>query len=144
MSLVGGTSRYDREKGPIAAYLFGIARNQVLRRIARDRSMISIDEGDTDSPVHQLVSRPDPLLDLTREETIQRVRDAILVLPLHYREVVLLCELQELSYADAALALGCAVGTVRSRLHRARQILLDRLSPVEHRAAAPAMPVDRF
>ena len=51
----------------------------------------------------------------------------MLALPAHYREVVVLCELQEMSYAEAAGALGCAVGTVRSRLHRARAMLCERL-----------------
>jgi RNA polymerase sigma-70 factor (ECF subfamily) len=49
-------------------------------------------------------------------------------LPVTYREALVLCDLQELSYRDAAEALGCPVGTVRSRLHRARQMLTARLS----------------
>jgi RNA polymerase sigma-70 factor (ECF subfamily) len=55
------------------------------------------------------------------------VRSAVLALPVHYREVVVLCELHEMDYAQAAAALGCAVGTVRSRLHRARGLLAERL-----------------
>jgi RNA polymerase sigma-70 factor (ECF subfamily) len=58
---------------------------------------------------------------------IASVRQAVLALPPHYREVVVLCDLHEMSYADASLALGCAVGTVRSRLHRARALLVERL-----------------
>ena len=49
----------------------------------------------------------------------------MLALPAHYREVVVLCELHEMSYAEAAGVLGCAVGTVRSRLHRGRAMLID-------------------
>jgi RNA polymerase sigma-70 factor (ECF subfamily) len=55
------------------------------------------------------------------------LRRAILKLPVRYREVVVLCDLQELSYADAAAALDCAVGTVRSRLHRARALLAAKM-----------------
>ena len=73
----------------------------------------------------------DPLADLTRAEGIARVRRAVLSLPLRYREVVVLCDLQELSYAEAAEALACAVGTVRSRLHRGRQMLATKLSALE-------------
>jgi RNA polymerase sigma-70 factor (ECF subfamily) len=51
----------------------------------------------------------------------------VLALPAHYREVVVLCDLQEMSYADASATLGCAVGTVRSRLHRARALLVEKL-----------------
>jgi RNA polymerase sigma-70 factor (ECF subfamily) len=48
-------------------------------------------------------------------------------LPAHYREVVVLCDLHEMSYLEAAEVLGCAIGTVRSRLHRARAILVEKL-----------------
>ncbi|HYY42080.1 MAG TPA: sigma factor-like helix-turn-helix DNA-binding protein, partial [Pyrinomonadaceae bacterium] len=54
-------------------------------------------------------------------------------LPAHYREVIVLCELHELSYAEAAEVMACAVGTVRSRLARARALLCERL-----RALRPA------
>jgi len=43
-------------------------------------------------------------------------------------EVVALCDLEEIDYADAAAALGCPIGTVRSRLHRARALLLEKLN----------------
>ena len=69
----------------------------------------------------------DTLGDLTRGETIESVRRAVLALPTAFREVVVLCDLHEMSYAEAAAALGCAVGTVRSRLHRARGMLLERM-----------------
>jgi RNA polymerase sigma-70 factor (ECF subfamily) len=58
---------------------------------------------------------------------IGRVRQATLSLPVNYREVVVLCDLQEMSYEQAANTLGCAVGTVRSRLHRARLLLTEKL-----------------
>ena len=60
-------------------------------------------------------------------ENVTRVRQAIGTLPENYREVVVLCELEEMSYEEAATALECPVGTVRSRLHRARAILLEKL-----------------
>jgi RNA polymerase sigma-70 factor (ECF subfamily) len=65
---------------------------------------------------------------MARGEQIEAVRQAVLSLPERYREVVVLCDLQELPYEDAAAALECAVGTVRSRLHRARALLLQKLS----------------
>jgi DNA-directed RNA polymerase specialized sigma24 family protein len=60
-------------------------------------------------------------------ETVGRVRQAIATLPQNYREAVILCELEEMSYEEAAAALGCPVGTVRSRLHRARALLAEKL-----------------
>ncbi len=65
--------------------------------------------------------------DFASLENVTRVRQAIATLPENYREVVVLCELDELSYEEAAAALDCPVGTVRSRLHRARAILVEKL-----------------
>jgi RNA polymerase sigma-70 factor (ECF subfamily) len=97
-----------------------------------------IDLDDDDSPILQQ-SDMCPLEDLTRAETIESVRKAILSLPEKHREVVVLCELQGVSYAETAEILGCAIGTVRSRLHRARALLLTMLRPavdVEQRDSA--------
>jgi RNA polymerase sigma-70 factor (ECF subfamily) len=68
---------------------------------------------------------------LSREETIQAVRAAIASLPAAYREVVVLCELQEMSYEDAAAIAQCPVGTVRSRLHRAKGLLMTKLAATQ-------------
>jgi DNA-directed RNA polymerase specialized sigma24 family protein len=70
----------------------------------------------------------DALGDLTRAERIEALRDAVLTLPLQYREAVVLCDLQEMTYADAAAVLGCVIGTVRSRLHRGRALLALKLT----------------
>jgi RNA polymerase sigma-70 factor, ECF subfamily len=130
MALVREGQRFDPARGPLSSYLYGVARNQVLRRLERDRPFAaSLDDDDgreaTDGAPD---ARPDPLTELSRAETVASVRQAVLALPAHYREVVVLCELQEMSYAEAAGALNCAVGTVRSRLHRARSILTDKLT----------------
>jgi RNA polymerase sigma-70 factor (ECF subfamily) len=71
------------------------------------------------------------LANLTRRETIDLVRQAVLNLPGVYREAVVLCELQELSYEDASEILGCPIGTVRSRLHRGRAMLLAKLKAMK-------------
>jgi len=124
--------RYDATRGPLVAFLYGVARNYVLRRMAKDKPLIygnetDSDDAEQDSPGTGPVEADDPLAKLTRNETIESVRGAVLALPPRYREVVVLCDLHELSYADAAGALGCAVGTVRSRLHRARKLLSEKL-----------------
>jgi RNA polymerase sigma-70 factor (ECF subfamily) len=64
---------------------------------------------------------------LQRAQDLLRLRQAILSLPTNYREVVVLCEMEELDYEETARRLHCAVGTVRSRLHRARAILLAKM-----------------
>lgn len=69
----------------------------------------------------------DPADDLANAQEVDALRRAVLSLPLRYREVVVLCDLEELSYRDAAVSLDCAVGTVRSRLHRARALLAAKM-----------------
>jgi RNA polymerase sigma-70 factor (ECF subfamily) len=67
------------------------------------------------------------------------VRAAVLALPAHYREVVVLCDLHEMSYIEAAEVIGCAIGTVRSRLHRARAMLIDKLRGTNDETTARAV-----
>jgi RNA polymerase sigma-70 factor, ECF subfamily len=128
--LIGEAKNYDSQRGSLAAYLYGIARNHVLRRLERDRLFVPFADGEQDEGMEipaSLIAEGDPLVDLTRNEMIDTVRGAVLALPAHYREVVVLCELHEMSYIEAAGVIGCAVGTVRSRLHRARAMLVERL-----------------
>jgi len=126
LALIREAGRFDPRRGSCVSYLYGIARNHVLRFLERDRNYVAMeDEPESDSA--RWTSPEDTLGRLTRGETIESVRRAVLSLPAIFREVVVLCDLHEMSYADAAAALGCAVGTVRSRLHRARGMLLERL-----------------
>jgi RNA polymerase sigma-70 factor (ECF subfamily) len=69
-----------------------------------------------------------PFDELSRAETVDRVRTAIAGLPPVYREAIVLCELNELDYATASAVMDCPIGTVRSRLHRARALLILRLA----------------
>ena len=126
LTVIRDAGRFDPKRGTLVAYLYGIARNHVLRSLERDRLYVPMqDEPECDgSP---WTAREDTLGDLTRGETIESVRQAVLALPANFREVVVLCDLHEMSYVDAAAVLGCALGTVRSRLHRARGMLLEKL-----------------
>lgn len=121
MALIRGARGFDPSVGAVSSYLYGIARNMLLRYW---RTVMPSDEIDEHAPAPDV----DPLEGLTRAETVGQLRQALLALPLHYREAVVLCELEEMPYADAAETLGVAVGTVRSRLSRARAMLLERLS----------------
>ena len=66
------------------------------------------------------------------------VRAALLRVPLDFRAVLILCDVQDLSYEDAAEALDVPVGTVKSRLHRGRVALARALQPPEPRERANA------
>ena len=96
------------------------------RRLARDRSWTALGE--------EAAGGPSLLDGLARQEEVATVRRALLSLPAPDREVVVLCEMEEMTYAEAAEALGCALGTVRSRLHRARGRLLKALEGAGLRA----------
>lgn len=123
---------FDPARGSLSAFLLGVARNHVLRRLRVEKLLSPLaDDYDDESAVVQPAADVCPLDDLTRAETIETVRKAVLSLPPKYREVVVLCELQDVSYGEAAEVLGCAIGTVRSRLHRARALLLAKLRPAE-------------
>jgi len=140
MVLIREGHTFDAARGSVSAFLIGVARNHVLRRLRRERFYVSLAEDSTDDA--GAISRTGisqtgatPLDDLSRTETIETVRRSVLALPERYREVVVLCDLQELSYVEAAEILGCAVGTVRSRLHRARALLIEKLRPASEEEA---------
>lgn len=96
--------------------------NLVLRRMEKKRPE------DFDARAEGLTADEDVLDDLTRRETIEAVRNAVLSLPALYREVVVLCDLEDATYEAAAAALDCPVGTVRSRLSRGRAMLGQKLA----------------
>jgi RNA polymerase sigma-70 factor (ECF subfamily) len=134
LALIREASGYDPSRGPVAAFLYGMARKQVLRALRRNRGeAIECDPAAAD----------DPLEELARRELIGSVRSAVLALPLHYREAVVLCDLHEMEYADAAAALGCSIGTVRSRVHRGRALLAARLRAPRGPAPAAGIQVVR-
>jgi len=136
LALIRDEWSYDPERGALSSYLFGVARKLVLRSLERGRADVALDS--VEQPAwRQLAVDPDPLGDLTRKEGVDALRRAVLTLPRRYREVVVLCDLEEVDYADAARILGCPVGTVRSRMHRARALLMEKLG--QERNPRPAL-----
>jgi RNA polymerase sigma-70 factor (ECF subfamily) len=127
LMLIREPGRFEPGKGALSSFLFGIARNLVLRHLEKRREWVNIEDESTGEPA---AADTDLLARLTREETIEAVRQAVSSLPGTYREAVVLCDLEETSYADAAEALGVPVGTVRSRLSRGRGLLLGKLRAV--------------
>jgi RNA polymerase sigma-70 factor, ECF subfamily len=127
LALIRENFGYVADRGTLSGYLFGIARKLVLRHIERGHATFELEIEDADRTRPELIAFPDPMTDLLRREGIEELRRAVLSLPRRYREVVVLCDLEEIAYEDAAGVLGCPVGTVRSRLHRARALLLEKL-----------------
>jgi RNA polymerase sigma-70 factor (ECF subfamily) len=114
-------ARYDPARGTLAAYLFGVARHHILKRlsITGQESPLDVDPLDDATPFD----------DVSRGQTVDSVRAAIDALPPVYREAIVFCELHEMDYAAAAALMQVPIGTVRSRLHRAKALLCARLAP---------------
>lgn len=120
LTLIREPDRFQPERGALGAFLLGIARNLVLRHLGRQARLVALDEDRR---------HPDELeRDMERSNHVEVVRRAVAGLPVRYREVVVMCELGEASYEEAARAIGCPVGTVRSRLNRARGLLKAKLA----------------
>ena len=116
-----------RGEAKISTWVFQIAWNHLRahrRRMGRNLQFIS--EGtDGDRELAMIARDPqaDPERRATSVELLDRVEDALAELPEHYRVVVWLRDGEELSYREIADALDLPIGTVRSRLARARDKL---------------------
>lgn len=132
ITLLKESHNYRPDRGDLAAFAFGIARNFVRRIERRERPYAALPEDGALSTLSgKLISESDALpAHMIRTELAARVQAAVASLPDHYRQVIVLCDLCELSYAEAASRLRCAVGTIRSRLSRAHALLAKKLGPL--------------
>jgi RNA polymerase sigma-70 factor, ECF subfamily len=129
MTMMRKPRKYDATRGPVGAYLFGIARNRVMKHFDRLPREVSLEERSTNGSGASTaaISTLTPAHWAEQQERVAHVRAAVLDLPAEFREAVVLCEMEELSYEEAATTLGCPIGTIRSRLHRGRALLLAKL-----------------
>ena len=124
IALMETRDRFDASKGSLKVYLYGIARNLLRRHMRRQSMQREVDMDHlTDAVMSAAGHAANALADLEQAEAVALLRRAIVALPPHYREVIVLCELHEMSYEDAALIVDCPLGTIRSRLSRARRVL---------------------
>jgi RNA polymerase sigma-70 factor (ECF subfamily) len=145
LTLIRHAGKFDEARGAPAAFLFGIARNHVRKMREKEgryvllseerESGLSSERGGDPGPSNgkghfpAIAGHADTIVEsIEREEISERLHEAVRTLPDHYRDPVILCDLEGKSYSEAAVLLDCPVGTVRSRLNRARSILLDKLS----------------
>jgi RNA polymerase sigma-70 factor (ECF subfamily) len=136
MILMREGGRYEASRGAVGSYLRGIARHLVYRRVRRDSRLVELADGHVERRADDPDVNPGPAELLARQEDVRRVHAALLCVTPRLREILVLCDLQGVSYADAAQALGVPIGTVRSRLSRAREALAGRLK--EDAAPRPA------
>lgn len=138
MVLLKQGDRYKPAQGDLPGFVFGIARNLVRRFRKRQR----LSEELPGDEVLDKISCGQPRTELTSQlmcdQGIKKIRSAIATLPDHYRQVIVMCDLCELTYAEAASRLECAVGTVRSRLSRAHALLAQKLKRTKN--PQPDMP----
>ena len=129
MTLVREPGKYDAERGTLPAFLFGITRNKIMKyneRLPREISLVERQEDGSGGGV-TLRDSYTPAMWAEQRERLEKVRAAVMELPIEFRETVVLCELEEMTYDQAARMLDCPIGTIRSRLHRGRALLLAKL-----------------
>lgn len=125
--LIHHTGSFDPARGSLGAFLSGVARKFLRRKRAEEMRWAPLDD----------IRLVEPRSSCADSDAVA-LRRAIVALPEKYREVVVLCDLEEKSYEEAAGAMGIAVGTVRSRLHRARALLARKLDRRRKEEQCPA------
>ena len=120
---------FDPALGSVYGYLCGVLRHRVSRHYRQEKRWVALADDESAEPVAS--DAPHAADEIARTEVTAAFRRAMLELPLQHREIIALCDLEELPYATVANILACPVGTVRSRLHRARALLSIRLTSLE-------------
>lgn len=128
VELMREPANFDPAQGSVFAYLCGVLRHRVSHHYRQQRRWVTLVDEESSEPVHEADGPAD---EIARGELTAAFRQAMLELPLPHREVIALCDLEELPYTTVASILDCPVGTVRSRLHRARALLTIRLVSLE-------------
>ncbi|HYL84714.1 MAG TPA: sigma-70 family RNA polymerase sigma factor [Candidatus Angelobacter sp.] len=129
MTLMRDPRKYDATRGSLGGFLYGVARNRVMKHLERRPREVPLEEKNEDGTGSGIILK-DALTPATwaeKRERVEQIRAAVRDLPTEFREAVVLCELEELSYEEAAQVAGCPIGTIRSRLHRGRALLMAKL-----------------
>jgi RNA polymerase sigma-70 factor, ECF subfamily len=131
LTLLTRPEQYDSSRGCLANYLLGVAHKLVLRQWEKQKRHIPLENSDLeDSATFNLSTTAGDVWEkFAQEDATERLHQAIASLPVHYREVVVLCDLEERNYAETADILNCPVGTIRSRLSRAHLLLMGKMQP---------------
>ncbi|UVW29244.1 RNA polymerase sigma factor [Massilia sp. H6] len=129
MGLLTRRFGFDPLRGQLQHFLFGVVRKLILKLEEARRRQVALPEPDEDGELELDLpcDGAGPLTRLLDNETAEHVRRALALLPAHYRDVVILYELHDLSYLEIAAVCQVDIGTVRSRLSRGRAALAKRL-----------------
>jgi RNA polymerase sigma-70 factor, ECF subfamily len=123
VSLLNRPDAFDQARGSLRSYLLGMARNLALKRWRGEKRWEELED-------ERFVAEP---MDVSAGETAEIVGKAVRSLPPLQREVLVLSEYEELSLEEIARVVQSEVGTVKSRLHRARENLRRMLAPLKPR-----------
>jgi RNA polymerase sigma-70 factor, ECF subfamily len=124
-----GAARFDESRGSVASLLCGVARNHVMRLQTADARFVLTEDDDAfNAIVDEHDHLPDSFTELDVREREAAMHEALARLPHEFREVIVLVEFEEFSYEATAAIIGCPIGTVRSRLNRAKARLRDALT----------------
>ncbi len=127
LSLINDSTRFDSGRASLRTYMFAAARNQAFKRLAQRNGEEELSDvgGAEAAHAHQMA---EPLRRVLEAEVTAEVQGAIAGLPALQREAIVLFEYEELSLAEIAEVAGTDVGTIKSRLHRARRALRRTLA----------------
>ena len=126
--LLTDAGRFDPARAAFTTYVYGIVRNLSRHRMRKNRIGPSLDELMRDG--RDIDADDDPARLVEGAELAGVVRRALASLPSRYRELIVLCDLHDLSYEEAGVVVRASVGAVRSRLHKGRQLLRLKLARV--------------
>ncbi len=126
LSLIRKPENFVASRGSLRTYLFAAARNLAMKQFRTVGRVTSLDDLDEDQDPMVPV-RQEPLHQLLETELSDKVREAVQSLPPLQREALILFEYEGLALSEIAAVVGADVGTVKSRLYRARERLRNAL-----------------
>jgi RNA polymerase sigma-70 factor (ECF subfamily) len=138
LSILRRPDAFRAERASLRTYLCAIARHLALKQLRKQGQETLVDDPPEAAGGASAGPGADPLRSVVEAEEAEAVRAAVLALPPLQREAVVLFEYQEMSLADVAAVCDTDAGTVKSRLHRARERLRRTLTPLLAGGPAPA------
>lgn len=127
---IENSEKFDSEKGTLFSFLCGVARNKVLNYLKKSGTRLEANNFESeDFENYANANGNSPLKNLLEKEFSAKIEEYVAELSPFQREVLLLREVEDLSYEEIALITETSAGVVKGRLHRARRTLAQRLAP---------------